>query len=132
MSDTELLHKSKPEPEPVRRLEVFTGAVRRRAWTAEQKGQVLAESYESGSDYPQSPLHLPQGGPANDNNAIVYRDADHVVRALKISWFGVDRSPTTVKGAILASSCHCSRSSRCLGSAMSRASRTVRKVAPWW
>ena len=37
MSDTELLHKSKPEPEPVRRLEVFTGAVRRRAWTAEQK-----------------------------------------------------------------------------------------------
>ena len=64
-----------------------------------QKGQVLAEYYESGSDYPQLPLHLPQGGPANDNNAIVYRDADHVVRALRISWFGVHRSPTTVKGA---------------------------------
>ena len=46
MSDTELLHKSKPEP--VRRLEVFTGAGRRRAWTAEQKAQILAESYESG------------------------------------------------------------------------------------
>ena len=46
MSDTELLHKSKPEP--VRRLEVFTGAGRRRSWTAEQKAQILAESYASG------------------------------------------------------------------------------------
>lgn len=46
MSDTELLHKSKPEP--VRRLEVFTGAGRRRTWTAEQKAAILAESYESG------------------------------------------------------------------------------------
>ena len=46
MSDTELLHKSKPEP--VRRLEVFTGAGRRRIWTAEQKAQILAESYEGG------------------------------------------------------------------------------------
>jgi len=46
VSDTELLHKSKPEP--VCRLEVFTGAGRRRTWTAEQKAQVLAESYESG------------------------------------------------------------------------------------
>ena len=46
MSDTELLHKSKPEP--VRRLEVFTGVGRRRLWTAEQKAQILAESYESG------------------------------------------------------------------------------------
>jgi transposase len=40
------LHKSNPEP--ARRLEVFTGAGRRRAWTAEQKAQILAESYESG------------------------------------------------------------------------------------
>ena len=46
MSDTELLHKSKPEP--ARRLEVFTGAGRRHAWTAEQKAQILAESYEDG------------------------------------------------------------------------------------
>lgn len=46
MSDTELLHKSKPEP--VHRLEVFTGAGRRRAWSAEQKAEILAESYESG------------------------------------------------------------------------------------
>jgi transposase len=46
VSDTELLHKSRPEP--VRRLEVFTGAGRRRAWTGEQKAQILAESYESG------------------------------------------------------------------------------------
>ena len=46
MSDTELLPKSKPEP--VRRLEVFTGAGRRRAWNAEQKAQIIAESYEGG------------------------------------------------------------------------------------
>jgi transposase len=46
MSDTELLHKSRPEP--VRRLEVFTGVGRRRAWTGDQKAQILAESYESG------------------------------------------------------------------------------------
>jgi transposase len=41
MSDTELLVKS----EPVRRLEVFTGAGRRRRWSREQKAQVIAESY---------------------------------------------------------------------------------------
>lgn len=46
MSDTELLPKSKPEP--VRRLEVFTGAGRRRAWTAEEKARIVAESYVGG------------------------------------------------------------------------------------
>ena len=46
MSDTELLPKANPEP--VRRLEVFTGSGRRRAWTAEQKARIVAESYESG------------------------------------------------------------------------------------
>ena len=46
MSDTELL--ANPKPAPARRLEVFTGAGRRRAWTGEQKGQIVAESYESG------------------------------------------------------------------------------------
>jgi transposase len=44
MSDTELLRKS----EPVRRLEVFTGAGRRRRWSREQKAQVIAESYGGG------------------------------------------------------------------------------------
>jgi transposase len=48
VSDTELLHKSKPEG--VRRLEVFTGSGRRRAWAADQKARILAESYESGDD----------------------------------------------------------------------------------
>ena len=48
MSDTELLPKSKPEP--VRRLEVFTGTGRRRAWTAEQKAQIVAESYAERRD----------------------------------------------------------------------------------
>jgi transposase len=46
MPDTELLPKSKLEP--VRRLEVFTGTGRRRAWSAEQKAEIVAESYESG------------------------------------------------------------------------------------
>ena len=46
MSDTELLHEHKTEP--VRRLEVFTGAGRRRAWTAEQKALIVAESYAGG------------------------------------------------------------------------------------
>jgi transposase len=32
----------------MRRLEVFTGAGRHRAWTVEQKAQILAESNESG------------------------------------------------------------------------------------
>src|ERR1700692_1325443 len=44
MSDIELLLKS----EPVRRVEVFTGAGRRRAWTAEQKQRIVAESYGAG------------------------------------------------------------------------------------
>ena len=44
MSDTELLLKS----EPVRRVEVFTGAGRRRTWTAEQKLRLVAESYATG------------------------------------------------------------------------------------
>jgi Transposase len=46
MSDTELLPKS--HVEPVRRLEVFTGSGRRRAWTTEQKARIVAETYESG------------------------------------------------------------------------------------
>src|ERR1700674_2059575 len=44
MSDTELLLKS----EPVRRVEVFTGAGRRRTWTAEGKLRIVAESYAAG------------------------------------------------------------------------------------
>ena len=46
MSDTELLPESKAEP--VRRLEVFTGAGRRREWSAEEKKRIVAESYQSG------------------------------------------------------------------------------------
>ena len=46
MLDTELLPKSKFDG--VRRVEVFTGAGRRRAWTAEQKARIIAESREGG------------------------------------------------------------------------------------
>lgn len=34
--------------EPVRRIEVFTGAGRRRTWSAEDKAQIVAESVTSG------------------------------------------------------------------------------------
>jgi transposase len=40
MSDTE----TKPMSEPARRLEIFTGAGRRRTWSAEQKAAIVAES----------------------------------------------------------------------------------------
>ena len=47
MSDTELMDMSKAEP--VRRLEVFTGAGRRRSWTADQKAEIVAESCAEGA-----------------------------------------------------------------------------------
>ena len=34
--------------EPVRRIEVFTGAGRRRTWSAEDKARIVAESLASG------------------------------------------------------------------------------------
>jgi transposase len=34
--------------EPVRRLEIFTGSGRRRSWTAEQKGRIVAETLAGG------------------------------------------------------------------------------------
>jgi len=35
-------------PEPVRRMEVFTGAGRRRSWSAAEKAAIVAESYGGG------------------------------------------------------------------------------------
>jgi len=35
-------------PEPVRRIEVFTGAGRRRSWSPEEKAAIIAESYVEG------------------------------------------------------------------------------------
>ena len=35
-------------PEPVRRIEVFTGAGRRRNWSVAEKVTIVAESYEAG------------------------------------------------------------------------------------
>ena len=45
MSDTEFMAKS----DPIRPLEIFTGAGRRRSWSAEQKAQIVAESLSSGA-----------------------------------------------------------------------------------
>lgn len=45
MSDTGDLHMRKPVEAPARRVEVFTGAGRRRSWSAEEKTAIVAESF---------------------------------------------------------------------------------------
>src|SRR5258705_11867503 len=42
------ISEHKPVPEPVRRMEVFTGAGRRRSWSAAEKGAIIADSYGAG------------------------------------------------------------------------------------
>jgi transposase len=42
------ISEHKHMPEPVRRLEVFTGAGRRRAWSPDEKAAIVAESYVEG------------------------------------------------------------------------------------
>lgn len=49
MSDTSDLHMSSAAAPPVRRIEVFTGAGRRRVWSKEDKAAIVAESY-AGAD----------------------------------------------------------------------------------
>lgn len=46
MTISELTLKSRDE-DPVRRLEIFTGAGRRREWPPEEKARIVAESYEA-------------------------------------------------------------------------------------
>ncbi|RWF86831.1 transposase [Mesorhizobium sp.] len=46
MPISELTLKPRDE-EPVRRLEIFTGAGRRREWPPEEKARIVAESYEA-------------------------------------------------------------------------------------
>ena len=48
MSMSELTLKSSTE-RPARRLEVFTGAGRRRDWSAEDKARIVADSLEPGA-----------------------------------------------------------------------------------
>src|ERR1700694_5489967 len=48
MSISEPMPMSKPGPEAPRRIEVFTGAGRRRAWTPEEKTAFVAESHGAG------------------------------------------------------------------------------------
>lgn len=40
------ISEHKHMPEPVRRMEVFTGAGRRRIWSAAEKAAIVAESYD--------------------------------------------------------------------------------------
>ena len=49
MSDTELLPKSNLGAGSPAGDHCFTGSGRRRAWTAEQKARIIAETYESGA-----------------------------------------------------------------------------------
>jgi transposase len=39
------ISEHKHMPEPVRRMEVFTGAGRRRSWSPVEKAAIIAESY---------------------------------------------------------------------------------------
>lgn len=48
MSISERMHMSKPGPDAPRRIEVFTGAGRRRTWTVEEKAAFVAESQVAG------------------------------------------------------------------------------------
>jgi transposase len=48
MSISEHKHLSKDEGAPARRVEIFTGAGRRRSWTAQEKAAIVAESFEDG------------------------------------------------------------------------------------
>lgn len=49
MSISERKHMSEPELAPTRRIEVFTGAGRRRSWSADQKAAIVAESFAEGA-----------------------------------------------------------------------------------
>jgi hypothetical protein len=40
------ISEHKHMPEPVRRIEVFTGAGHRRSWSREEKVAIIAESYD--------------------------------------------------------------------------------------
>jgi transposase len=42
------ISEHKHVPEPVRRIEVFTGAGRRRSWSGEEKAAIVAASYGAG------------------------------------------------------------------------------------
>jgi transposase len=42
------ISEHKHMPEPIRRIEVFTGAGRRRSWSAAEKAAIIAESYGTG------------------------------------------------------------------------------------
>jgi transposase len=42
------ISEHKHMPEPIRRIEVFTGAGRRRSWSGEEKAAIIAESHREG------------------------------------------------------------------------------------
>jgi transposase len=49
MSIPEHKHTSEPELTPTRRIEIFTGAGRRRTWSVDQKAEIVAESFAEGA-----------------------------------------------------------------------------------
>ncbi len=67
------ISEHKHMPEPVRRIEVFTGAGRRRSWSGEEKAAIIAESYGAGETVcavapsranPAAAVRLAPAGPA--------------------------------------------------------------------
>jgi len=53
MSIADHKHMSEGEIAPARRIEVFTGAGRRRAWTLEEKAAIVAESFDPNTSVSQ-------------------------------------------------------------------------------
>jgi transposase len=51
MSISEPMHMPKPDTEAPRRIEVFTGTGRRRAWSPEEKAAFVAESHVAGETF---------------------------------------------------------------------------------
>jgi hypothetical protein len=68
------ISEHKHMPEPVRRVEVFTGAGRRRSWSRDEKAAIIAERYGAGETVcavgapsradPATAVHLTPVGPA--------------------------------------------------------------------
>lgn len=109
MSDTELT----PMSEPARRLEIFTGAGRRRSWNGEQKARIVSESLCGGASvsavarrHGLTPQQLfawrreARGGSVGDSKGLAFAPVVVAPSAVEIEFGGaVIRVPAGVDAA---------------------------------